>query len=211
VRGLWKDKRPDVPFSRPASLDDAVARLLEGNRRFVEERPRAPVPSAERVALASGQMPYAVVLGCSDSRVPIETIFDQHPGNLFVVRIAGNIVTDEALGSIEYGIELLQCMLVVVLGHTRCGAVGAALQHVESSTAFPGHIQRLAELIAPAATQTRGNGDDWWEDAVIENVRIGTRQMQERSTIVRDAVMHGMVRAVGAVYDLHSGEVSFVA
>jgi carbonic anhydrase len=200
-----------VPFSRPASLDEALARLIEGNRRFVEERPQAPVPSAERVELASGQKPFAVVLGCSDSRVPIETIFDQQPGNLFVVRIAGNIVTDEALGSIEYGVEVLQCVLVVVLGHSRCGAVQAALQHVESGKTFRGHIQRLATLIAPAAAETRAAGEHWWERAVIENVRIGVRQVMERSSIVRDAAAQGMVRTVGAVYDLHSGAVSSVA
>jgi carbonic anhydrase len=199
-----------MPFSRPASFDDAVARLAEGNRRFVEDRPLGPVPSVERVELASGQQPFAVVLGCSDSRVPIETIFDQRPGNLFVVRIAGNIVTDEVLGSIEYGIDVLGCMLVIVLGHTACGAVQAAMQHVESGATFPGHIQRLAELIAPAAILTRAR-ENWWDCAVVENVRIGRQHVVERSAIVRNAGSQGTVRTLGAVYDVRTGKVSFVA
>jgi carbonic anhydrase len=200
-----------MPFrNRPATPDEALARLLEGNRRFVDGAPRAPVPSAERIELASGQNPFAVVLGCSDSRVPIETIFDQQPGDLFVVRIAGNFVSDDGLASIEYAIAVLSCELVVVLGHTACGAVQAALQSIEDGTRFQGHIQRLADAIAPAANRARTLDGDWYDNAIIENVRDSASSTLGRSDIVSAAVKGGLVRVVGARYDLRSGQVHLV-
>jgi carbonic anhydrase len=200
-----------MPFTRPASLDAAIERLVEGNRRFVEERPLAPVASAHRVELASGQSPFAVVLGCSDSRVPIETLFDQQPGNLFVIRVAGNVVNDDGLASIEYGIDILDCMLVVVLGHSACGAVKAAMQLVEVGTVFQGHIQRLAEIIAPAARRTRSDDDRWWDRSVRENVNNSTREIVRRSSIVAEAIKADRIRVTGAIYDLHSGRVNFLS
>jgi carbonic anhydrase len=199
-----------MPFTRPASLDDAIARLIEGNRRFVEERPLASVPSAQRVELASGQSPFATILGCSDSRVPIETIFDQQPGNLFVVRLAGNIVNDDGLASIEYAITVLNSMLVVVLGHSQCGAVKAALDYVQSPVQLPGHMQRLADAIAPAASATRHWDGEWWNAAVVENVRLQANAVTGRSTIVADAVNARRVRVIGATYDLHTGVVTLL-
>lgn len=199
-----------MPFTRPKSLDAAVTRLVDGNRRFVEERPLAPPPSAERVALASGQAPFATILGCSDSRVPIEAIFDQHPGNLFVVRIAGNIVNDDVLASVEYGVAILNTMLVVVLGHTKCGAVQAAIDHVQRGTHFDGHMQRLADAIAPAARDTQHDGEDWWSHAVDENVRRHAGELRERSEIIRTAVDAGTAGVIGATYDLESGRVRFL-
>lgn len=195
---------------RPATPDEALARLLEGNRRFVKEVPHPPVHSANRIALESGQNPFAVVLGCSDSRVPIETIFDQQPGDLFVVRVAGNFVNDDGLASIEYALDVLSCELVVVLGHSGCGAVLAALQHIENGTHFRGHIQRLADAIAPAARRAKSLEGDWYENAVSENVRGGARAMLGRSEIINAAVESGTVRVVGAIYGLHSGRVTFV-
>lgn len=201
-----------MPFrNRPATPDEALARLLEGNHRFVEGVPRAPVPSAERIALASGQDPFAVVLGCSDSRVPIETIFDQQPGDLFVVRIAGNFISDDGLASIEYAIDVLSCRLLVVLGHTGCGAVQAALQYVENGTRFHGHIQRLADAIAPAARRARTLEGEWYENAVNENVRDSATHAIGRSEIVSEAVGNGAVRVVGATYDLRTGSVVLVS
>lgn len=200
-----------MPFShRPTTPDEALARLLEGNRRFARGELRAPVPSTQRIELASGQNPFAVVLGCSDSRVPIETIFDQQPGDLFVVRVAGNFVNDDGLASIEYAIDVLSCELVVVLGHSGCGAVQAALQHLESGTRFHGHIQRLANAIAPAARRARSLEGDWWSNAVVENVRAAMHDAGGRSPIVAAAQAAGTARVVGAVYDLHDGNVRFI-
>lgn len=198
-----------MPFTRPATLDDAVARLIEGNRRYVEEHPVAPVVSAQRVELASGQSPFATILGCSDSRVPIEAIFDQQPGNLFVVRVAGNIVNDDGLASIEYAVTVLNSMLVVVLGHEQCGAVKAAVDYVETQSRLPGHMQRLADAIEPAAQATRGTQGDWWHEAVLENARMNALDVTARSAIVAEAVREQRVRVVSATYDLHSGLVSF--
>jgi carbonic anhydrase len=199
-----------MPFTRPQTLDAAIARLADGNRRFVEERQQAPVPSAERVQLASGQTPFATVFGCSDSRVPIETIFDQQPGNLFVTRVAGNIVSDDVLATIEYGITVLKTMLVLVLGHTRCGAVQAAIDHLENGTRFEGHMQLLADGIVPAAEAARGSNGDWWNNAVHANALRNARAVVDRSSIVRRAVVAGEVRVVAGVYDLESGVVEFL-
>lgn len=198
-----------MPFTRPPSTDAALARLIEGNRRFVEERPQATVHSALRVELASGQNPFAVILGCSDSRVPIETIFDQQPGNLFVARIAGNVVSDDGLGSIEYAVDILNAQLVVVLGHSACGAVQAAMQAIEFGTKFKGHVQGLVDAVEPAVRAARERHGDWLRDAVAENVRHSTALLLERSAIVREAAERGDIRVVGGVYDLHSGRVEF--
>jgi len=200
-----------MPYQqRPVTPDEALARLLEGNQRFVDGVPRAPVPSAERIALASGQDPFAVVLGCSDSRVPIETIFDQQPGDLFVVRVAGNFINDDVLASIEYAVDILSCERLIVLGHTGCGAVQAALAHIESGTRFNGHIQRLADAIAPAARRAGVHPGDRWENAVVENVRGSVQTALARSEIVNTAVEAGTVRVIGATYDLHHGSVNLV-
>ena len=196
--------------TRPTTPDEALTRLLDGNRRFVDRAPQAPVHSAERIKLASGQNPFAVILGCSDSRVPIETIFDQQPGDLFVVRIAGNFVNDDGLASIEYAVDVLNCELLVVLGHRGCGAVQAALQHIELGTQFHGHIQRLADAIEPAALRARAREGDWWENAVTQNVRESVASALDRSDILRRVSEQGTLRAVGSVYDLHTGRVTIV-
>ncbi len=185
----------------PAVEDAALARLLEGNRRYVAGHPRAVPSSAHRIELADAQRPFAVVLGCSDSRVPVETIFDQGPGDLFVVRLAGNIVTAEGLGSIEYAIELLGSALVLVLGHTGCGAVQAAVSVAQSGSSPPGHIALLAEAIAPVARDA---------NPVVANAHAGARALTKRSSIVRAAVASGALRVAAAVYDLHTGIVTLL-
>ena len=197
-----------MPFTRPATPADALARLLEGNRRYVAEQPQAPAASAERIELASGQEPFAAVLGCSDSRVPIESIFDQHAGNLFVIRLAGNIVTDEGLASIEYAIDVLHCMFVLVLGHEACGAVRAAMTLLESDATFPGSIGLLAEAIAPAAAATRERHGDWWRSAIEANARMSRQAIVARSPLVRAAVGRGSVGIAAATYNLHTGVVA---
>lgn len=192
---------------QPADPADALARLLEGNRRFAEGRPAAAAASARRIERADAQQPFAAILGCSDSRVPVETIFDQGPGELFVIRLAGNIVTAEGLGSIEYAVEILGSSLVVVLGHSNCGAVRAAMSLVESGTAFPGHIQLLAEAIAPVAADTRAADGGWWPAAVACNARATRLAMLRRSPLLRVAATRGTLRVAALLYDLHSGVV----
>ncbi len=200
-----------MPFIRPASIDAALARLMDGNARFVQERPTANVHSALRIELASGQSPFAVILGCSDSRVPIETIFDQQPGSLFVVRVAGNVINIDGLASIEYAVEVLRSMLVVVLGHSSCGAIAAAVQHVEFGTNFNGHIQYLADAISPAVRKAKAMDGDLLHNAVEQNVRQHIAELLDQSSIIHEAVARGHARVVGAVYDLHSGTVELLA
>jgi carbonic anhydrase len=187
-----------MPDHAPAA---ALARLLEGNRRYVEGHPQTAIATADRVELASGQRPFGVVLGCSDSRVPIEVVFDQGPGDLFVIRLAGNIVTGEVLASIEYAIEVLASQLVLVLGHSGCGAVAAAVARATDGATFPGHIGLLAEAIAPSARDAH---------PVEANARASARALTGRSSIVRAAVARGSVAVAAAVYDLHSGLVTLL-
>ncbi len=158
---------------------------------------------------AAGQKPFAVILGCSDSRVPIETLFDQEPGNIFVVRVAGNFVNDDGLGSIEFSLEILKSSLVMVLGHSGCGAVGAAMQLVNEGTIFPGHIARIAESIVPAALATRCLPNAY-DAAIARNVQDNVRAITERSALIADAVKSNRASVVGAVYDLRTGMVSVV-
>jgi carbonic anhydrase len=193
------------PTAAVSSPGDALAQLKAGNARFA----KGPL-DAYAAELASGQHPFAIVLGCSDSRVPIETIFDQVPGNLFVVRVAGNFVNNEGLGSIEYGVAVLKAKLILVLGHTTCGAVTAAVTFVRDGTTLPSHMQDVVNALAPAAQATRGVQGDWIANAVAENVRINVEAVTGRSTIIAQAVKTGSVQVVGGIYDLHSGSVGFL-
>lgn len=188
-----------------SSPADALARLKAGNARF------AKGPLDARVAeLVSGQNPFAIVLGCSDSRVPIETLFDQEPGQLFVVRVAGNFLNNDGLGSIEYSVAVLKSKLILVLGHSSCGAVTAAVSFARDGTTQPSHIQDLINALAPAAQATRGVQGDWVANAITENVRLNVQAVTSRSSIVANAVKAGELEVVGGVYDLRSGSVSFL-
>ena len=206
-----KNNANDMPLTRPTSIQAAIARLEEGNQRFVDERPGAHTPREIHKDLAQGQTPFAVILGCSDSRVPVETIFDELPGNLFVVRVAGNIVDDGGLASIEYAVEYLNSMLIVVLGHTGCGAVTASLQQIANKTTFPGHIKKLANAIAPAIVETEDpDHDKWLAAAVRRNVEESVSDLQQQSMLLHAAVDCGKIGIAGAVYDLHTGRVTFL-
>lgn len=197
-----------MPGRSPAH---ALSVLREGNDRFVEGRPRTETLTALIAELTEGQRPFAIVLGCSDSRVPVETVFDQPPGNVFTVRIAGNFLNADNYGSIEYGVAVLKAQLILVLGHSKCGAVGAAVAFAKDGTTQPGHIARLVAAVAPAAEATRGKSGDWIENAVVENVRRTVAAMTSGSTIVAEAVRSGDVEVKGGVYDLHTGKVSLLA
>jgi carbonic anhydrase len=197
---------PPMEASTPA---EALAKLKEGNHRFASGKPQC-LPLTARVAeLSHGQNPFAIVLGCSDSRVPVETIFDQVPGNIFVVRVAGNFLTNDGLGSIEYSVANLHSKLILVLGHSNCGAVSAAVAYVKSGTSQPGHIQDLVTAIEPAAEATKDMHGDWVANAVAENVARNAAALTHRSSIVAEAAKSGSLRVAGAVYDLHTGRVNF--
>ena len=187
-----------------------LSALLAGNARFVAGTPRCVPATVRRAELANGQAPFAAVLGCSDSRVPVETIFDHEPGDIFAVRVAGNFVTDSGLGSLEYAVAVLKSELVMVLGHSSCGAVKAATQAVGGKT-FPGHIGGLATAIEPAAKAAKGQSGDWLANAIAENVRANARALLAQSKILADAHAAGTIAIVGAVYDLHTGKVNVLS
>lgn len=193
----------------PASSAEALALLKAGNARFV-----AGTAHFAPLELDAGdlhaQSPFAVVLGCSDSRVPIETIFDQVPGHVFVVRVAGNFLNEANYGSIEFATAVLGAKLVVVLGHTHCGAVGAAIASARDRVAQPGHIAALVEALEPAVEATRAQPGDWYENAITENVRRNVAALTSGSQIIGAAVARGEVATIGGLYDLGSGEVTFV-
>jgi len=193
----------------PLTAAAALAELEAGNARFVAGAPAAE-PYGPRVAeLAAAQSPFATILGCSDSRVPIETIFDQMPGKLFVVRVAGNFLNDDNLGSIEFAVEILKVRLIVVLGHGNCGAVTAALSYVRDGSRARDHIQRLVEAVAPAVRATENVSGDWLENAVAANVARNVEAMTAASKIISEPVRAGEVQVIGGVYDVSTGRVAF--
>ena len=194
----------------PMSAQAALKELMDGNARFTAGKPRSYSLTARVAELASGQAPFATVLGCSDSRVPVDTVFDSRPGDIFAVRLAGNIASNMALGSIEYAVAELKCPLVMVLGHSKCGAVQAAIELVKDHTTFPGHIQTLAEALAPAARDSEHTGGDWWHNAVEANVRMNVAQLKSAAPILNQAVKNGTVEIIGAVYELGTGKVTLL-
>jgi len=195
-----------VVCSAPA---EALELLKAGNARFVTGTPRHE-PFGPRIAqFEDAQRPFAVVLGCSDSRVPVETVFDQAPGNVFVVRVAGNFLNDDNLGSIEFAVDVLKAGLVVVLGHAKCGAVGAALAYVRDGVGRRDHIQGILDAIAPAVHATRGVPGDWLENAIAQNVALNVGAMSLASKIISDSVDAGKVQVIGGIYNVTTGCVAF--
>ena len=187
---------------------EALKVLRAGNARFVAGTPN-PEPHGPRIAkLADGQSPFAVVLGCSDSRVPVETIFDQAPGDLFVVRVAGNFLNDDNLGTIEFGVEILKASLVLVLGHSKCGAVTAALDYERDGIVQPGYIQSIVNATVPAVRAAHGSNGDWLANAIAQNVALNASALMTRSNIVAAAVEAGNVQVIGGIYDVGTGRVT---
>jgi len=185
------------------SADAALAKLKEGNLRFATSEVSQSKPTAARRAeTAQEQHPFAIILGCADSRTAPELIFDQNLGDLFVIRTAGNLVDDHALGSIEYAVAHLGARLVVVLGHERCGAVKAALE----SDHAPGHIESLVRDIQPAVKAAKGKPGDPLSATVAENARQVAAQIKAKAAL---GDLAKEVRIVSAVYDLDTGKIDW--
>jgi carbonic anhydrase len=192
--------------------DQALARLKEGNAAFVKGGACVPTGGPARVAeLAKGQGPFAVIVGCSDSRTPPEHLFGRGLGELFVIRVAGNTVDQSALGSIEYAVAVLGAPLILVLGHSQCGAVEAAAKMVTENASYPGSITGIVLPIVPSVLRAQRKGGDLVAAAVSENVALVVEQLKASDAILRDPIRAGKVKAVGGVYDLASGAVSFMA
>jgi len=186
--------------------DQALTRLKEGNTRFVANQSKKRDWTAKVIATASGQYPFAAVLGCMDSRAPIEVVFDQGIGDVFGIRIAGNVVNEDELGSLEYAVKVVGVKLVVVLGHTSCGAVKGAIDDAKL-----GNLTQLLAKIRPAVTAAKcsDSKDAACVDKVAEeNVRESMREIKERSTDLAAAIDGGKVKIVGAMYDLATGKVT---
>jgi carbonic anhydrase len=202
VAGVWGQHAASA-----LSADQALSRLMAGNARFVAYKGRHPDESAgRRRELVSGQHPFAVILGCADSRVAPELLFDEGLGDLFVIRVAGNIVDDAVLGSIEYAIEHLGTNLIVVLGHEKCGAVSAA---VESGSA-PGHLASLVSAIRPSVVATASSPGDKIHNCVVDNARRVARQIRESEPVVKEATQQNGVKVIAADYDLTTGKVQIL-
>jgi carbonic anhydrase len=187
--------------------DEALARLKDGNKRYVESHLSHPHQDAQRrSALSSEQHPFASILCCADSRVSPEIIFDEGLGDLFVVRVAGNIIDDAVIGSLEYAVEHLHTPVVLVVGHRRCGAVQAAIGGGEPKT----HIQTLVQAIAPAVAEARKLSGDLVDNTVAANVRLAVGQLKESEPILKENVGRNRIKIVGGVYDLDTGVVSLM-
>lgn len=192
-----------------AATDKGLQTLIDGNKRFVEGNLTSLGDlAADRDRLATGQSPFAVVVCCSDSRVPPEIVFDQTLGELFVVRTAGQVIDEAARSSITFGVDALGAHLLVVLGHSGCGAVDAALAALRGD-AIPGYAYRFAEAIGPAAQSVLDQPGDQLDNAIRANIDMGVEQLRTAEPVLAAAVNDGRVEIVGAFYDLASGEVTF--
>jgi carbonic anhydrase len=191
--------------------DQALAALKEGNDKFITDSPVRAVQGRERrLEIARGQAPFAVLVSCSDSRVPPELLFGRGLGELFIIRNAGNTVDTTALGSIQYAVAELGVPLVLVLGHERCGAVDGAVKVVKENASFPGSIGQMIEPIVPAVIKAQGQPGDLLDNAVRENVRrVVNRLRTAAEPILIEPLKAKKLRIVGARYDLDDGDVDF--
>ena len=209
---------------------DGISRLKDGNRRYTSGNLQHPHQSSadrtqfatnsyenlgmtaaeaakRRAELTKSQHPFAIIVGCADSRVPPEIVFDQGLGDLFVLRVAGNVIDDHSLGSIEYAVDHLAVRLILVLGHQRCGAVKAAKETIAAKSQAPAHIQSLVAAIQPAVEAT-SNAD--LEMTVKRNVEDVVQALRSSTPVLKSKVDKGELKVIGGYYSLDSGEVTFV-
>lgn len=184
-----------------------LEKLKQGNERFINSKTICHEDwTAKRIALLENQKPFAIIIACSDSRAPPEIIFDQTLGHLFVVRVAGNIVDDFAIGSIEYGVIVLGAKLILVLGHANCGAVDAALKGMK----FDNHIQEVLNDIQPAIVSTKGKYGNPLELATKQNVRNVEETLKTSKPVLAKLFAEGSLKIEGGYYELSTGKVEFL-
>jgi carbonic anhydrase len=197
--------------ARP-SPEECIKLLKDGNARYATDQRRFAHLDHRRIAeTATSQAPFATVLGCSDSRAPVEHIFDAGIGDLFVVRVAGNVCSNHEGGSIEYAVKHLKTPLVVIVGHTRCGAITAVVEHADEEGLFP----HLSEHIIPAYREAKQEHPDYGHDDLItetvrHNVRRAMADLLKASPAVQSRIKAGDLKVVGAVYDLGTGKVEWI-
>ncbi len=210
-RGALAAEAPGAGAPNSIPPDEALGRLMQGNARYAANTPANKDFSAGRAARALAQYPIAAIVGCADSRVAPELAFDQGPGDLFVVRVAGNFVNEDILASLEYGVEFLGVPLIMVLGHTQCGAVSAAVKVVQEGTRLPGHLPDLVRAIKPAVQMaSAGHGADLLAQATIENVRLNANRLMVSKPLIGHYVRSGKVKVVGGMYDLATGKIELI-
>ncbi len=197
--------------TRPArAAEDPLARLMAGNKRYAAGKLTHPNQSVKRrTTVARGQQPFAAILGCADSRVPPEVVFDQGVGDLFVVRVAGNVADDHAIGSLEYAVTVLEVPLLLVLGHSRCGAVDAALKTPPGAQVSAG-LGSLLEAIRPAVVQAKDRPGDALDNAVRANVAHVVARLKGAQPTLAGLASQGKLKIVGGHYDLETGLVEQV-
>jgi carbonic anhydrase len=193
------------------SPERALARLNEGNKRYVQGVAKRHDFVIEREILAGGQNPYAAVLSCADSRVAPEYAFDSGRGDLFVVRVAGNFVNPDNLASFEYAVEVLKTPLLIVLGHEACGAVKSTIESIQNKTTLPGHLPSLVTNLTPAVNAVSNNPGDLLKKASEENVRRNVEALKGAAPILSAAVSEKRIQVIGAMYRLGTGEVQLIA
>jgi carbonic anhydrase len=190
---------------------DALKRLMDGNARYAANTPNERDFSSGRAARAQAQYPIAAILSCADSRVAPELLFDQSPGDLFVVRVAGNIVTPDLLASIEYGLQFLGAPLIMVLGHTNCGAVDAAIKVLKGKAVLPGHLPELITALKPAViVAEKTKSGNLLDNAAAENVKRQVARLKNSPPIVQKLYAGKKIDIVGGVYDLATGKVAML-
>jgi carbonic anhydrase len=199
------------PVAKTTLTSDQALRLLkEGNDQFRMDAPyRAAQGRERRIELARGQAPFCVLVGCSDSRVPPELLFGRGLGELFIIRNAGNTIDTAALGSIEYGVGVLGCPLIVVLGHEACGAVAAAVEVVDRNATFPGVIGEMIQPIIPAVLAARSQSGDLLDNAVRMNARRVAGRLKTQSTVLQEALRQNKLKIIAARYDFDDGDVDW--
>jgi carbonic anhydrase len=212
--GAATAKEADTGKPKPNAIggDVALRRIMEGNARYVANKQTHRNFSAGRVERTASQYPIAAILSCADSRVAPEFAFDQGPGDLFVVRIAGNFANDDGLASLEYAVKFLGVPLVMVLGHSNCGAVSAAIKVVEDNAVLPGHLPELVQSLKPAVEAAKAKSPkDLLAAAITENVALTVKQLETAQPLLAGFAESGKVQIAGGVYDLANGKITLLS
>ena len=206
---LAASESPPIP-TNVMSPEAALKRLMEGNTRYVTGKSNGRNFSQTRSALTKGQNPFASILSCADSRVSPEFCFDEGRGDLFVNRLAGNYVSTDILASIEYGAAVLNAPVIMVLGHTECGAVKAAIKADKDNVDFPGHIQSITTALNPAVKAGEKDGGNLLRASTLANVKINVAMLKNSTPLLRKLVQDKRLIVVGGLYHLDTGKVDLV-
>ena len=195
----------------PSTPEEALQRLKDGNARYIANAPIYTDHSYGRTARSLGQKPFAAVVACSDSRVVPELIFDQGPGDIFIVRVAGNFINEDGLASLEFGAAVLGVKTIIVLGHSACGAVDATIKSIESRTLPLGHLPSLVNAIRPAVYDVMpDNPPDLLTASIAQNARLNAEKATSAHPVLADMHNKGEISSVAGVYEISTGKVEFL-